>query len=550
MYCGNCGILENSGKFCENCGGKLMSEISYQGLRFSKGEQEGFDKLYQLTYKAILGEARVFINESDAEDCVQAIFIKLINNIKSFDSNKSSFNTWFQTLRKNEIITFSTKLQKNQTYKPKDDNELDLMIDNIENEDLSGVPGVDLEKEECKRLVLTMLQEVPVEQSQCIIKFYLDGSKQKDIATELNIPEGTVKSRLSKGKSALKEIVKSYENNGVVLRSASPFLFFLSLAEGAQLQSGDLTQFGEFNLTSTVSIGNELATLCQEKGFSSVSSAASLNVATEVTATAVTSASKLLIVKIVAGIAIVGTLGVGAVTMLPEKEADEVVNDTMEDIVEDEIVTIEPELNSEELTILEYREILQVYFDVLFNEGRANDAHISAEILTQRLAKYEPNGIFEFNAYGAQNLYYGLFDLNGDGELEMVITTNDPLMLNGTYDDFIMDSVWTCSGEEIRHLLDRTWGQIKLYSNGNAVVHYAGSDFDETIWMHYSAVDGVYGFEKVVVYTGYDGYSVSYDKTNFESCSKDMIENGKFYDVNDIQWYQFNGIDQEDNKIN
>lgn len=553
MYCEKCGLNEEGTRFCKTCGSKLMSEVSYQGLRFSRGEQEGFDKLYQLTYKAILGEVRVFIEESDAEDCVQAVFIKLINNIGSFDSNRASFNTWFQTLRKNEIITFNTKLQKSNTYKAKDSDVSDLILENIETTDLSSIPGEELEKEECKRLVLNMLQEVPAEQSQCIIRFYIDGYKQKDIAKELNIPEGTVKSRLSQGKSALKEVVKSYENNGVVLRSASPFVFFLSLVENAELQSFDLKEFGQFSLGSNVIRGEELVSLCKEKGIDNISKVILTNLSGEVAPIGVSTTAKLGITKILAAVSIVAVVGVGTVTMLPDKvvmeEPKEAVIEEPKEAVIEEIPMIEAELDSNELTISEYREILQVYQDVLFKEGLSKEPNKAAELISQRLEKYEPNGMYEFNAWGDTQLYYGLFDLNGDQELEMVITTVDPLKLTGTYDDFIMDSIWTCSNNEVKHLVDRTWGQIQMYDDGNIVVYYAGVDFPEQVWMNYSSIDGRYNLEKVIIKEYDNEYTVSYDKINYEFCDEDVLVSGNFYNVMDIQWYQFMGIDQEDRII-
>lgn len=255
---------------------------------------------------------------------------------------------------------------------------------------------------------------------------------------------------------------------------------------------------------------------------------------------------KIGIAKAVVSIAVVGTLGVAGVTMLAENEVVEDVND----IIQDEVSYIEPVVNTHEETISEYREILEIYSTALLEAEDSMDSFEMAELLSQRLNKYEPNNMYQINAFGSTELYYGLFDLNGDDELEMVITFDNPLQLTGEYDDFIMESIWTCSDNDIKHLVDRTWGQIKLYDNSYIVVHYADGDSSEIIWMNYSSVDGKYNFEKAVIQDYNNEFTVTYDKNNFEACNKEELVDGNFYDTNNIQWYKYLGINNEDLKLN
>lgn len=80
--------------------------------KLKKGDELSFftvfytyrDKIYYLALKMTR-------NKNDAEDCVQEIFLKLLNNIDKFDSKKASFGTWLITIAKNHIIDYM-KLKK------------------------------------------------------------------------------------------------------------------------------------------------------------------------------------------------------------------------------------------------------------------------------------------------------------------------------------------------------------------------------------------------------------------------------------------------------
>ena len=55
------------------------------------------------------------------------------------------------------------------------------------------------------------MDELSEEQKQCLQLFYYEDMKIKDISKALNVPEGTVKTRLKRGKSKFEEIAKEYE---------------------------------------------------------------------------------------------------------------------------------------------------------------------------------------------------------------------------------------------------------------------------------------------------------------------------------------------------
>lgn len=91
---------------------KLISRITAEKLK--EGDELAFEEIFyayrNIVYFECLKKMR---NPQDANDCVQEIFIKLVEKINLFDSNIAEFNAWFRTLYINHIYDF---LRKQRNY--------------------------------------------------------------------------------------------------------------------------------------------------------------------------------------------------------------------------------------------------------------------------------------------------------------------------------------------------------------------------------------------------------------------------------------------------
>lgn len=226
MYCKNCKTKFPEGKeLCPNCNEPLVTNLNYFAWRLKNGDEQAFNEIYNgtqgYTRKVVLYQLAVhLIDSSYVDDCMQEVYLRLHQKISLFDDEKASFSTWFETLRKNTILNFCEKMKKNQAEVIQEQSEL------LKCEDISRMPEHISDNDEISEIVNEMIDRLPVEQRVCIRKFYMEEMKQEQIAEELGIPLGTVKSRLSKGREKIGEMVLELQKKGKKIYSFSPILLF------------------------------------------------------------------------------------------------------------------------------------------------------------------------------------------------------------------------------------------------------------------------------------------------------------------------------------
>lgn len=166
--------------------------------RLKKGQEEAYIELIKLYGNRLLKTCFLMVrDEKEAEDLVQETFIKVFKYIKNFKGN-SSLYTWIykilqNTIRdsyRNKIITVAY-----EDYSASEDN-MEKMVINSENRERL--------KEE--------LDKISFIYRQVLVLFYFDDFTIKEISGILDEKEGTVKSKLSRGRKILKEsLVKGGE---------------------------------------------------------------------------------------------------------------------------------------------------------------------------------------------------------------------------------------------------------------------------------------------------------------------------------------------------
>lgn len=126
-------------------------------------------------------------NEADTEDAVSNAILKGYENIHQL-RNIKKFKPWMMTITRNEAL----KIKKKRLELPGND-MVEAMLNPIQDE---------------YDEMWDILQEIKEEYRLVIVLFYYDGLSLKDISNVLNIPLGTVKSRLSRGKEMIKEALE------------------------------------------------------------------------------------------------------------------------------------------------------------------------------------------------------------------------------------------------------------------------------------------------------------------------------------------------------
>lgn len=174
-----------------------------------KGNIEAFEKLVESHQKKIYNIAFKLIgNREDALEIAQEALIKIYRAIKNFQG-KSSFSTWIYRITTNVCLDYLRKTKNNRTVvsineKVKfNENEISMQI-----EDTKLSPNHISERKEFWATISMTLQKIPEEQKVVIVLRDIHGFSYSEIAKNIKCPEGTVKSRLNRGRLLLKDLLK------------------------------------------------------------------------------------------------------------------------------------------------------------------------------------------------------------------------------------------------------------------------------------------------------------------------------------------------------
>ncbi|HLJ14415.1 MAG TPA: sigma-70 family RNA polymerase sigma factor [Bryobacteraceae bacterium] len=143
-------------------------------------------------------------SEAEAQDLTQEVFLRVFRTLKSFRSGEGSFVVWLARLTRNLLIDHyrRTKLQRST-----DSIEEQLPVLE-EKSSASGRADGLLAGREASELLQAALQKLSPELREAVILRDLEELDYREIAQVLAVPEGTVKSRLNRGRAELARVLK------------------------------------------------------------------------------------------------------------------------------------------------------------------------------------------------------------------------------------------------------------------------------------------------------------------------------------------------------
>jgi RNA polymerase sigma factor (sigma-70 family) len=155
------------------------------------GDRQAFQKLYAHfapLIKAFLAKGMgPHMDRSAAEEMAQEVMLKVWRKAESFNGSKASVNTWIFTIARNTRIDFIRRSQRT-------DRTID--IEDIWHEADSPEPLVELQQRRVEAIVRRSLDTLPPEQALVLEKAFIESLSHNEIAEELDLPLGTVKSRI------------------------------------------------------------------------------------------------------------------------------------------------------------------------------------------------------------------------------------------------------------------------------------------------------------------------------------------------------------------
>jgi RNA polymerase sigma-70 factor (ECF subfamily) len=151
-------------------------------------------------------------SRQDAEDLTQEVFLKVYRNLHSFNLEKGRFQTWLTTVTRNLLVDHFRRSQMQRITSSIEDAP-EHVPEALSSHDPS--PHDAAVRRELERLVQEALTKLPLEFREAVILRDLEQMDYREIAQILRIPEGTVKSRISRGRAELARLLE--RNKGQVV---------------------------------------------------------------------------------------------------------------------------------------------------------------------------------------------------------------------------------------------------------------------------------------------------------------------------------------------
>lgn len=185
-----------------------MEKMTLEGLveLMKQGEEQAFEELYKRFHASFYYMALKLCKcDADAKDAVQETFIQIHKSIESLQE-PSTLIIWMKKILFSKCKNIFRKHPKEVLM---DD---DAMVNMNEREErIEYIPEKTVEHLTVQETLLKLIQRIPyIYQEPLVLKYYGQHTME-EIGSILDIPTGTVKSRLRTGKEALRKELKCYE---------------------------------------------------------------------------------------------------------------------------------------------------------------------------------------------------------------------------------------------------------------------------------------------------------------------------------------------------
>lgn len=139
----------------------------------------------------------------EAEDLTQEIFMKIYTSLPKYDSSKN-FTAWVLTVAKNHLIDAYRRTKREKSQREDFNEHFQAAIE--------AGPEAEMIAEQSRKLLWKGLGQLSPEIRLAIILKEIQGKSYEEVADIMNIPVGTVKSRINRGKLQLAQLLREEIN--------------------------------------------------------------------------------------------------------------------------------------------------------------------------------------------------------------------------------------------------------------------------------------------------------------------------------------------------
>jgi RNA polymerase sigma-70 factor (ECF subfamily) len=173
------------------------------------GDNQAWESLLLSHNRKIYGLCYRFTGRTvEAEDLTQEIFIKVFQTLKSYDQQQGTFSTWLTRVARNHLVDHYRRTKRDRATSSLDD-EGSSEVEARPSPEVSPMEGV--ESRERRELLQDGLNKLSPDLREAVILRDLQDLDYEEIARVLGVPQGTVKSRINRGRLELARVLKRME---------------------------------------------------------------------------------------------------------------------------------------------------------------------------------------------------------------------------------------------------------------------------------------------------------------------------------------------------
>lgn len=162
-------------------------------------------RMFIAQYERLVGHmvARVVPDQMDREEICQDVFMKVYEKLETFQF-ESKLSTWVATIAYRAALSFVKKKKLDQV----DIDDAKYQIGESQNI---------TEEEDMRQFIVSLVDQLPVHYKTVLTLFYLDGFSYPEIVKIVDMPEGTVKNYIHRGRQKLKALVEEHAKTEIAL---------------------------------------------------------------------------------------------------------------------------------------------------------------------------------------------------------------------------------------------------------------------------------------------------------------------------------------------
>jgi len=177
------------------------------------GDQVAWDTIVRLNWRKVFNVAYKFVGKHDeAEDLTQDIFLKIFKALNTFD-RRANFQTWIISISRNLCIDHYRSVRKERQTIAREVDTNDLQPASRER-----TPYALAEHRDLRSQLKQALETLPSTLRTAVVLRDLQELSYQEIADQLQLPEGTVKSRINRGRLELARQLKRMQDKQPIVR--------------------------------------------------------------------------------------------------------------------------------------------------------------------------------------------------------------------------------------------------------------------------------------------------------------------------------------------